>query len=276
MRRVGILGAVGAVSLLSGCDNDNRLVGIPLDNEPPIASMNGATEYSPLETALFDGSASHDVDGEIVGWQWEVLDRPQGSSSSLVPFDGGRRAEFFVDLAGDYTVRLTVTDDGGASDATEMTISAVPWQALHVQLSWDTAGTDVDLHLVNEWAGGVFCGLPYDCFYGNKNPNWGSFSSSADDPSLDIDDISGFGPENVNLDAPDAIGRYRVVVHYYRDNGQGPSEARVRIYLGGVLKWEGTQILSSTNKTWNAATIDWASQDVTVNGNLFDSPCSSF
>lgn len=262
--------------VLSACANDTSLIGgIPLDNAAPVASVNAATDYAPLDTALFDGSASYDPDGAIASWTWEVLDRPDGSNSTMIPIDGGRRAQFFVDLAGDYTIRLTVRDEHGAPDSATATINAIPWQALHVQLSWDTNNTDIDLHLVDEDAGGSFCALPNDCFYGNTNPDWGSYGSYADDPRLDIDNVTGYGPENINLDAPEASGRYGVFVHYYRDNG-GPSEARIRIYLDGVLKWEGTQILDTTNETWNVATIDWPTQQVTVNGNLFDSLCSSF
>src|SRR5687768_16378383 len=104
--------------VLSACTNDTSLIGgIPLDNAAPVASVSAATDYAPLDTALFDGSASYDPYGAIASWTWEVLDRPDGSSSTMIPIDGGRRAQFFVDLAGDYTIRLTVRDDHGASDS---------------------------------------------------------------------------------------------------------------------------------------------------------------
>ena len=65
----------------------------------------------------------------------------------------------------------------------------------------DLNGADVDLHLSHPSGMGWFDST-YDCHYFNPTPDWGVLNQLADDPSLDIDDIDGGGPENINLNNP--------------------------------------------------------------------------
>ena len=260
------------VFALSACENDNSLRNIPLSNNGPVAVIeSAATSFAPLDVTSFDGSASHDEDGSISDFQWTVIERPLGAdpTNEFVEINGGRQAEFFVDLAGDYKIRLQVIDNDGGSDIEEFEFSAVPWQAVHVQLSWNKPRADIDLHLVSDTNMGSFYSSPYDCYFGNPNPNWGSFNSEADDPHLDIDDVEGYGPENINLDLPSANTSYHVYVHSYDDDGDGTVQARVRIYLSGELKWEGTQNLTTTGKVWNVGTIAWPTGSIQPNGTIF-------
>ena len=139
-----------------------------------------------------------------------------------------------------------------------ITIVARPEEAILVQVTWDTpadpdqtdrAGTDVDLHLLNPLADSWFT-TPYDCYYGNAEPDWGQLGNPSDDPVLDIDDINGGGPENVVLNQPENTdvlgGPYLVALHYYssqeRVNGAdyGESIAQTRIFLNGDLAWDYT------------------------------------
>src|SRR5687767_4978962 len=121
--------AVFTAFALAAC-NDSSLVSIPLENNPPTAVINGGQAvYLPLDTAVFDALSSTDPEGQIAAYHWTVSDRPLGSNSSIQELDGGRYAEFFVDLAGDYTVRLTVVDNDGYSDTESYSFSAVPYEA---------------------------------------------------------------------------------------------------------------------------------------------------
>jgi hypothetical protein len=54
----------------------------------------------------------------------------------------------------------------------------------------------------------------------------------SDDPRLDLDDVEGHGPENINVRAP-AAGTYRVGVHYFYPDGFGDSTVYVRILCNG-------------------------------------------
>jgi len=248
--------------------NDTTLAEKP---EPPVAVITGAVSYAPLDEAFFDGSESTSQERTtIVAWEWAIVGRPNGSTSQIVPDPADpRRASFFIDLAGDYVVALTVTDDRGMSGTTELPFSAVPWQKLHVSLVWNTPGTDLDLHLVSEGEGGAFWTEPYDCFFLNTNPDWGVAGERADDPSIDIDDVDGHGPENANLNQPLDGKRYHVYVHYYDDYGQGASTATVRIYLNGELRYEGIKVLDGTGAAWDVATIDWPEGAVSDVGTSF-------
>ncbi len=254
----------------------------------------------PLDIVQLDGSASVDEDGpdgRPVSWTWVVISRPEGSTAQPVerffdparPADGGPEdaaqtptASFFVDLAGVYEIELRVTDAGGLtapSDAcparaARIRITATPEEGLHVQLVWHTPGdadetdgegSDVDLHLLHP-QGRAWSVAPLDCYYANSEPDWGP-NGEAGNPSLDIDDVNGAGPENINLDDPEDTnalgGFYRVGVHYFRAENfvgggtWGPSEATVRIFAGGNLIGEFTRVLMAMNHFWLVASVHW-------------------
>ena len=167
----------------------------------------------PLDTVQFDAGGSSDPDAGdgIAEYIYTVLVRPAGSTSQIVQQTGNRaRASFFVDLAGDYTIQLQVRDKKGLLSCNPekaiINLSAIPRKAIHVQLVWSTSEGDFDLHLVKPgssiWNS--------DCYYSSKTPGWGSYGN----PTLDIDDQHGYGPENINLDNP-GTGTYKVYVHYY-------------------------------------------------------------
>src|SRR5690606_29907608 len=121
------------------------------------------------------------------------------------------RTVYTPDIAGDYTLRLRVQDDSGHLAECTTIVRAVATEGLRVEIFWDTNGTDMDTHLLHPNARTWNSNL--DCYYGNciGGLSW-SDPGRADDPSLDIDDVDGFGPENINIMTP-AAGTYRVGVH---------------------------------------------------------------
>lgn len=264
------LAGVALVSLLAGACNDSSLATAPAAADEPIAVINGLTEFSPLDTATFDGSQSHDPDGgDIQSWAWAVVGRPAGSTSNLVPLGAnGAQADFFVDLAGDYTIELTVTDDEGQTGSEQWTFSAIPSQSLHVQLTWDTySQTDNDLHLIDVGSGGSYWDSFRDCYFMNcKNSGleWGQAGVSADNPTLDIDNISDTVPENINIITP-ANGSYEINVHVYSNIGGGPTTATIRVYLSGTLAYEQVRSLTQADQVWRVGTIDWSNGSGSVN-----------
>ncbi len=244
--------------------------------------------------------------GLPLSFEWTGVQRPMGStaqpverfSNPLRPADGGPvdnpstpQAQFFVDLAGEYVISLLVRDElgfeapSGQCPQPEATIyiNSLPDEDIHVELVWHTPndpdetdenGTDVDLHFMHPNGINPFNGIPntmgwdsspYDCYYANKNPDWGP-AGAVGNPSLDIDDTNGAGPENINLDAPDftGSGSYRVGVHYFTDGGFGPSDATVRVYLFGVIEGEWTRRLNRTGNFWEVAGIIWTQNDKRV------------
>lgn len=72
-------------------------------NASPVASFSHNADYL---AASFDGSGSSDSDGTITSHQWNFGDGSTG---------GGETAQHTYAAAGTYTVRLTVTDNAGAT-----------------------------------------------------------------------------------------------------------------------------------------------------------------
>jgi len=76
-------------------------------NQPPISdfTFNPATGEYPLKVT-FDGSASYDPDGSVVAYAWTFGDGGSG---------GGKIVSHTFQKNGTFTVKLTVTDDKGAT-----------------------------------------------------------------------------------------------------------------------------------------------------------------
>ncbi len=224
------------------------------DGGPALTQL----ETIPLATIQFDGTDSNDPDSPngIASYEWTIVERPADSTTRFVPNNSVANPSLFIDLAGRYTVQLRVYDQQNTAscEVAEVTILATPNEDIHVQLVWDTDGTDVDLHLLHP--NGRWNASPYDCYWLNREPNWANVNASDDNPSLDIDDVDGFGPENINLDNPENV-TYRVGVHYYSDHFLGASNATVRIWLASVLVYESGNRFMTDGQFWDVATIDW-------------------
>ena len=261
------------------------LRGLGADNECPRAvatcSSNGLSgddlTVPPYTDLNCTADRSSDVDGVIASYQWEVIERPTGSTTAFQPSATVANPGFFADIAGRYVLRLTVEDNEGAEScrSSEVVVNAVPGAGVHVQLVWNTpnddtlggGGTDVDLHLLHP--DGNWNGSRYDCYYANRNPDWGP-SGPSGNPSLDVDDTDGWGPENINIVAPEAGVPYTVGIHYYSPAGFGASDATVRIYTDGLLRFEREGYnLPRDEAFWEVATVEWPSGDVVPIGQAY-------
>ncbi len=277
------------------------LFGRGVDNSCPIpvASVT-QLNVQPLDIIDLDGSPSTDPEGQVLEWQWTVVSRPDGSRAELVesftdpvvPVDGGPpddvstpQAKFFIDLAGHYEFDLVVRDNLGQAScdpvaSARVTVDAIPEKDLHVQLVWttpedpdetDDKGTDVDLHVRHSLAGEGWNNAAngYDCYYFNKEPDWGRPGDPLDNPSLDIDDTNGGGPENVNLGQPETGVTYDVAALYFRaESAFGAAGAdptiehavlvTVRVYVRGELLAEWLdRTLERRAQLWWVASVEW-------------------
>ena len=91
---------------------------------------------------------------------------------------------------------------------------------LRVVLSWDSAGTDLDLHVVTPDGG--------HAWYGNR--------VLKDGGALDVDVTTGYGPEIFSSAAP-VKGNYHVYVNYY---GSGENTSVLTVARLSVITNEGT------------------------------------
>ncbi len=227
----------------------------------PTAAIDCEATVRPRTLVYLDGRGSSDPEGQDLTYAWTLEGVPAGSAVDKIVNFNQSVAEFTTDLAGGYTVGLVVTNEDGVSSAQrQCRMEAVPEEELHVELSWNTTLADLDLHVLLD--GAELFDLPGDCNYCNQIPDWGVPLFKDDDPSLDIDDKSGLGPENTNIRVP-VDGSYRVIVHSFDDNGDGASLATVRVYNYGVLVHEDTQTMEY-NFTWEVGLINWPEGTVGV------------
>lgn len=234
----------------------------------------------PLKSVQFRGSNSTDADGSIERYVWTIVSQPPNSTARLEPTGEIQDPTLFLDLAGDYVVELVAYDDQGTASCGEqalVTIRATPDEDIHIQLVWntpadqdqtDTEGTDLDLHLLHPL--GTWNNEPWDIFYENRTGEWGALGPQ-DDPSLDADDTDGAGPENINLNNPEAGVSYSVGVYYFNAYAFGVSYATVRIFIQGRQRFENKDVfLPSTGTFWKVATIEWPSARIFAVDQQFD------
>jgi hypothetical protein len=80
----------------------------------------GPDQTAPLyATALLDGSASSDADGNDLTYQWLILSTPSGSAATLSD-PTGVTTTFDIDLPGEYVIQLIVND--GIADSAPDTV----------------------------------------------------------------------------------------------------------------------------------------------------------
>ena len=268
-----------------------EVTGLGVEKECPTAVgvIQEGEQVIPQTNLHLFGDQSFAPAGAVASWEWSVV-QPAGSASVFVPSDTFPNPTFEVNTAGEYQYSLVVEDEAGVESCVpwKTTVLVVPDEAIHVELLWHTpvdpdetdqgpeAGSDVDLHFLHDayaqsgpdidedgLPDGWF-DQPFDCFWFNAHPNWGSFDPSIDDdPGLDRDDTDGAGPENLNLNIPENT-LYRVGVHYWSDHEYGPSFITLRIYIYSNLVFEVKDVKLVNYDMWDAATIEWPSAKVSL------------
>jgi len=278
---------VGKIVVLSNAFTEKielpvECIGVIKDCPTATVSVQEGESVIPQTTLhLVGDKSSASAGGAIKKYKWKVK-QPPGSNQPFVPGPNHPNPQFTANAAGSYEFCLDVFDenDTPSCEPACITINVIPDQALHVELLWNTpadsdetdtgpdAGSDLDLHFAHPLAtgkdldcdgkGDPWFNAPFDCFWFNSKPNWGSFNPTAnDDPGLDLDDTDGAGPENMNLNAPENKKTYSVGVHYWNDHGFGDSYAQVNVYVYGALMLSISDVLMKPLDMWYAGTIYW-------------------
>lgn len=244
----------------------------------------------PLDSVLFDGQSSTVPRGGAT-YAWRLVSQPQNGVQNVVSRTPPSEASLFAALDGEYVVELVVGDAYGCdSEPVRATLQVRSKGKVHVQLTWAQGFGDLDLHFLGP--GGVFndvslYGGGSDCFFANCRGKWGEPDYSidwglggttspnndhSDDPTLDIDELWGHGPENVTHAAP-FDGTYGVVAHYfcsravqgggYARDSSGPVDATMKIFVNGEEAFSATQRLTQRDK-WRPATIKVSDRGSTI------------
>jgi hypothetical protein len=164
--------------------------------------------------------------------------------------------------AGDFFGYWDVRSDDAQSPSQRVNVRAeterppITGQGLHIRMTWSTDLNDIDMHLLAP--GGSFFECPGDCYFGNRGPDWGQQGDFADDPFLDLDDVDGHGPENINIEEPQA-GTYTLIAHHYDDHDAWdvPQVTFEVFSYGQLVGTYGPTNLAQVSGTWDAVEIDW-------------------
>jgi hypothetical protein len=234
--------------------------------EPPALTVTPTTVAPPFETAVFDAGQLGDEVAEVL---WTLTSQPEGSAVRLME-TGGSTAEITPDLAGEYEVRLQLVDRAGnRSEPVTALLSSTPSQALWIEMFWAVSPDDMDLHLL---APGGELETNTDCYFATcvgGGLDWGERGDETDDPALDLDDVPGTGPENINIAQPHD-GVFQVWVHDYSgSNGWdadylGDNLVIVKVYLQGVLAWSDARDVADDDSYTPFCSIDMPSGVITT------------
>lgn len=110
----GTFEAVLTVTDDDGATDDASVTVTVVDNDAPLAVIAAPAAGALAESLHFDGSGSSDPDGQVVAFTWDFGDGTGGTGPSL---------DKVFEQSGVFTVRLTVTDDRGASGQAEHTVT---------------------------------------------------------------------------------------------------------------------------------------------------------
>ena len=255
----------------------------------PKIDITEGDEVVPQTTLHIKGDGSKGTGGQAIKTYKWTAKQPAGSNKGFQPSSSFPNPTFVPDAAGEYEFCLDVTDANGVKSCAQtcQKVLVVPNNAVHVELLWDTpsdpdqtdtgpaAGADMDLHFANYLASGpdIDCdgtgdpwfNNPFDCFWFNNSPQWGSANTSVkDDPTLDLDDTDGAGPENLNLEHPEgdpALPRfYSIGVHYWNDHGYGVSFSTITVYLFGAVALKIDKISMNPLDMWYVGKLNWPNQ----------------
>ncbi len=126
---------------------------------------------------------------------------------------------------------------------------------LAVRIEWNNEA-DLDIHLLRE-AGAEFnpTGGDGDCYYANCKPLPGSTpdwppTGPENNPVLDVDNLTGYGPENITMAVP-ISGSYIAAVHYYGTNNgvaQPPAVVTLRVRDDSAIVLEISKTLTACDQ----------------------------
>ena len=129
------------------------------------------------------------------------------------------------------TLRVRVVSPNGTVGANQIAVRFEgDLSPLTANLVWNTNQTDIDLHMINPSGS--------ECYFASRQTGG---------MKLDVDDVTGFGPENISVISASS-GEYRVRVRNYRNSV--PTTATVRVYKGGTMIDQQVHTFGTTPMTF--------------------------
>ena len=206
------------------------------------SSTSGSTSSGVLSISATLSSIYTDVRTFVNGIESEVSSTSTFISSDIVLSSGTNYICVLIYQSGSRYGRSEVV-----RVSSEVTTAFVRFQ-----LKWSGSG-DVDLH-VDDGSGGSHC------YFGYSEVLSGGWSME-----LDVDNMSGYGPENIRIYTVSSGSTVRCFVNYY--SGSISQDATVYVYQNGVLFDTFTNTFSSTDANYSSTYDDnsWHVVTYTVN-----------
>lgn len=139
------------------------------DNIAPTCSAGSNVAQASGTLVSLSGSAS-DADGSIVSTVWTVVSAPAGDPTPTITDDDTLTPSFTPAVPGTYVLRLTATDDGGATCTSDVTV----W-------STTTAAGPISVNDAGGWT--VVGAADIPAALGDTSD--ASYAETGDDPSAD-------------------------------------------------------------------------------------------
>ncbi len=205
-------------------------VEIPLRGATPDGQVLSCTPNRTVDLGETVGlSAAIAAGTNASAFAWRIRSGPMNNGAIAADLrPDGPGAEFVPHAVGSYVVEVEVTTTTGTSHTCQTEIEARS-TGFAATLTWDGAG-DLDLH-VHRGASAPWFG-PADCHFDNLQPTWDATFPPGAGPnaSLDGDDTSGDGPENIRIQTPEIGVPYTIAVgHFERAQRR---RARVQVFCG--------------------------------------------
>ncbi len=236
------LHGVGRVRTMAGCGVSAMCPG------PITTSANSTVNLTP--SVMAPGATT---------CRWAIGSRPPTSSGSFSAPNSCTGTNYFADVVGTHIVTFNVSDGLGGTAQCTTPITVTPNGDLWIELTWDRAN-DVDLHLVHPNAGAIttaatWNNTTWDCHFRSRTPVWGAGASA--DPSLDRDDITGTGPENIRINTPSRSVAYTVGVHMFSYGAASPVTSTLKVYCAGQLMSTQMRTMSTVKDMWVVGRVDF-------------------
>ncbi|MGD8590751.1 MAG: PKD domain-containing protein, partial [Chromatiales bacterium] len=103
-------------------------------NTVPVADAGDDLSSAVGDIAELDGTNSQDADGDLLSYNWSIIEMPDGSNSASLTDSTLAVAHFTADIPGTYTISLLVNDGIDSSAPSTVLVNAYDLQALDFQV----------------------------------------------------------------------------------------------------------------------------------------------
>lgn len=250
----GYLPVDAAYDIQEGCINEfGQLLLIPSDQEGVLVPFNGSV-IDALSGETLEGVTIELFDGYYL---------TDGNASYTVTSDENGTFDLTV-ATGYYTAKLTkdgyIVSDSiafsvfGENYKKDFTLSpTVDANQLRIVLTWGQDPADLDSHL-SKMDGDD---LKYHIYFAQKQPLPSELSAD-ENASLDVDDVTSYGPETITVTNLDDTLTYKYYVHHYSGSGSiaTTSQATVTVYTSENIYTFRAPQGSSTATVWKVFEVN--------------------